>query len=54
MAHNYLPMDQLLALLEKLANQSLPLWDVPEDAKARLINVSLEWFEIYPDRSIKK
>ncbi len=40
MAHNDLPMDQLLVLLEKLANQSLPLWDVPEDAKARLINVS--------------
>lgn len=40
MAHNDIPMEQLLVMLEVLANQSLSLWDVPEDARARLINVS--------------
>jgi Ser/Thr protein kinase RdoA (MazF antagonist) len=40
MAHNEIPMEQLLGLLEQLANQSLSLWDVPADARARLINVS--------------
>lgn len=33
-------LEDSLKLLEKLANQSLALWDVPVSAKARLINVS--------------
>lgn len=40
MSQTELPMEQLLALLEQLANQSLSLWEVPNDAKARLISVS--------------
>ena len=40
MSNNSMPMDVLLMHLEKLANQSLTLWDVPETATARLINVS--------------
>ncbi|UXX81725.1 phosphotransferase enzyme family protein [Roseovarius pelagicus] len=35
-----MPLEQLLGYLETLANQSLALWDVPEGATARLINVS--------------
>ena len=35
-----MPLEQLLGYLEKLANQSLCLWDLPEGASARLINVS--------------
>lgn len=34
------PLDELLCHLERLANTALPLWDVPVDATARLINVS--------------
>lgn len=30
----------LLSYLQKLAEQSLSLWDVPEDARMRLINVA--------------
>jgi Ser/Thr protein kinase RdoA (MazF antagonist) len=33
-------MEELLRHLDQLAQQSLSLWDVPEGAKARLINVS--------------
>jgi len=35
-----MPMETLLSYLEVLANNSLSLWFVPEDARARLINVS--------------
>lgn len=35
-----MPLEELLGHLEKLAQQSLALWDVPEGARARLINVS--------------
>ncbi len=35
-----MPMANLLGYLEQLANQSLSLWEVPEGATARLINVS--------------
>ncbi|NND00645.1 MAG: phosphotransferase [Gammaproteobacteria bacterium] len=35
-----MPMEQLLELLEELANNSLSLWELPQDARARLINVS--------------
>ena len=35
-----MPLDELLGHLEVLANQSLHLWDLPEGARARLINVS--------------
>lgn len=35
-----MPLQELLKHLERLANDSLPLWQVPEGAKARLINVS--------------
>lgn len=35
-----MPLEELLRHLEKLAHESLPLWDVPEGATARLINVS--------------
>ena len=35
-----LPLQTLLSYLQKLAEQSLSLWDVPEDARVRLINVS--------------
>lgn len=35
-----MPFQELLEHLERLANESLPLWGVPEGAKARLINVS--------------
>ena len=40
MAQTELAHDVLLDRLHSLANQSLALWDVPEDASARLINVS--------------
>ncbi len=40
MAQTELAHDKLLTSLEILANDSLSLWDVPVDAKARLINVS--------------
>lgn len=35
-----MPLKELLEHLERLANASLPLWPVPGDARARLINVS--------------
>lgn len=35
-----MPLQELLKHLEDLANQSLPLWQVPDGARARLINVS--------------
>lgn len=40
MAGTDMPLEQLLGYLETLANQSLSLWDVPEGAHARLVNVS--------------
>lgn len=40
MAGTQMPLAQLLGYLETLANRSLCLWDMPEGAKARLINVS--------------
>ena len=40
MSGSDIPMDTLLSYLEVLANNSLSLWPVPEDARARLINVS--------------
>ena len=40
MSQSTMSMDTMLMHLEKLANQSLNLWDVPESATARLINVS--------------
>ncbi|KAA3624337.1 MAG: aminoglycoside phosphotransferase, partial [Proteobacteria bacterium] len=40
MASADIPMEELLRYLEVLANESLSLWDVPEGASARLINVS--------------
>lgn len=35
-----MPLEEVLRHLERLANESLPLWSVPEGAVARLINVS--------------
>ncbi|MDU9002580.1 phosphotransferase enzyme family protein [Sedimentitalea todarodis] len=40
MAGTDMPLEELLGYLGVLANQSLSLWDVPEGATARLINVS--------------
>lgn len=40
MAGSDMPLEQLLPHLERLANQSLVLWDLPEGARARLINIS--------------
>ncbi|VDC23414.1 phosphotransferase enzyme family protein [Pseudogemmobacter humi] len=40
MAHDTMPLQEILKHLERLANDSLPLWPVPEGATARLINVS--------------
>jgi len=40
MAGTDMPLEQLLGYLEALATQSLSLWDIPEGATARLINVS--------------
>ncbi len=35
-----MPLDELLGYLHELANASLALWDLPQGAEARLINVS--------------
>ncbi|WP_245615510.1 phosphotransferase enzyme family protein [Afifella pfennigii] len=40
MATSDMPLEELLKHLEVLANASLHLWDIPEGARARLINVS--------------
>ena len=40
MAGSDMPLEQLMARLDALANNSLGLWDMPEGAKARLINLS--------------
>jgi Ser/Thr protein kinase RdoA (MazF antagonist) len=40
MSVSQMPLAQLLVLLEKLANQSLELWDMPKGSEVRLINVS--------------
>ena len=40
MAGSTIPLEVLLERLEKLVTKSLKLWDLPSDAKARLINVS--------------
>lgn len=40
MSGSDMPLEELLRHLEKLAQESLSLWDVPEGATARLINVS--------------
>ncbi|WP_198389303.1 phosphotransferase enzyme family protein [Roseovarius faecimaris] len=40
MAGSDMPLEELLGYLETLANQSLSLWDLPDGARARLINVS--------------
>ncbi|MDR9394122.1 MAG: phosphotransferase [Roseovarius sp.] len=40
MATTDMPLEQQLEHLEVLANDSLSLWDIPDDATARLINVS--------------
>ncbi|MGC9368181.1 MAG: phosphotransferase enzyme family protein [Paracoccaceae bacterium] len=40
MAGSDMPLEVLLKHLDRLANDSLTLWDVPEGARARLINVS--------------
>ncbi|GJL82611.1 MAG: aminoglycoside phosphotransferase [marine bacterium B5-7] len=40
MSGNDIPMELLLEHLGVLANRSLSLWDLPDDAVARLINVS--------------
>jgi Ser/Thr protein kinase RdoA (MazF antagonist) len=40
MAGSDMPLEELLEHLNRLANDSLPLWDLPEGARARLINVS--------------
>jgi Ser/Thr protein kinase RdoA (MazF antagonist) len=41
MAESNVPMDELLACLDRLANESLSLWDLSsDDANARLINIS--------------
>lgn len=40
MSGSDMPLEELLRYLGKLAQNSLSLWDVPEDATARLINVS--------------
>lgn len=40
MSGSDMPLEELLRHLDQLAQQSLSLWDVPEGAKARLINVS--------------
>lgn len=40
MATTDMPLAELLTHLERLAAASLSLWDIPEGAKARLINVS--------------
>jgi len=40
MATSDMPLEEVLGHLEVLANNSLHLWDIPETARARLINVS--------------
>lgn len=40
MAKDEMPLEQQLKHLDVLANEALGLWDVPPDARARLINVS--------------
>ncbi|MEM1363817.1 MAG: phosphotransferase [Pseudomonadota bacterium] len=40
MAGSDMPLEELLTHLEGLANEALALWDLPEGATARLINVS--------------
>lgn len=40
MAGSDMPLHELLVHLEGLANDALPLWDLPEGSSARLINVS--------------
>lgn len=40
MAGSDMPLEQLLEQLQKLAEASLELWDMPEGASVRLINVS--------------
>lgn len=40
MAGTDMPLNELLRHLDRLARQSLPLWEMPEGARARLINVS--------------
>jgi len=40
MATSDMPLEEQLKHLEILANDSLALWDIPEGARARLINVS--------------
>lgn len=40
MSGSDMPLDQLLGHLERLAQQSLALWEIPDGAQARLINVS--------------
>ena len=40
MSGSDMPLDQLLGHLDRLAQGSLSLWDIPEGAAARLINVS--------------
>ena len=40
MSGSDLPLEELLRHLERLTQRSLSLWDIPDGAKARLINVS--------------
>jgi Ser/Thr protein kinase RdoA (MazF antagonist) len=40
MAGSDMPLEELLKHLEELANDALALWDLPDGASARLINVS--------------
>ncbi|MEM6376333.1 MAG: aminoglycoside phosphotransferase, partial [Pseudomonadota bacterium] len=40
MSGSDMPLEDLLRHLEKLAQNSLSLWDIPNGAQARLINVS--------------
>ena len=40
MAKDEMPLEEQLRHLEVMADQALPLWDLPEGAHARLINVS--------------
>ncbi len=40
MAQTDMPLADLLTLLDRLAQESLALWDMPPNARARLINVS--------------
>ena len=40
MAQTDMPLAELLTHLDRLAQHSLALWDMPTNAQARLINVS--------------